>query len=52
MDGGYTQSLIENILSEIKFAETLDTETAFLETVVYNGTRFKEKSILDAKTHF
>ena len=37
----------------IKFtAETFDTETAFLNTVVYKGTRFKEKSILDAKTHF
>ena len=24
----------------------------FLDTVVYKGTRFKEKSILDAKTHF
>ena len=33
-------------------AETFDTETAFLDTVVYRGTRFKEKSILDAKTHF
>ena len=33
-------------------AETFDTETAFLDTVVYKGTRFKEKSILDAKTHF
>ena len=32
-------------------AETFDTETAFLDTVVYKGTRFKEKSILDAKTH-
>ena len=32
-------------------AETFDTETAFLDTVVYKGTRFKEKSILsDAKT--
>ena len=37
----------------IKFtAETFDTETAFLDTAVYKGTRFKEKSILDAKTHF
>ena len=37
----------------IKFtAETFDTETVFLDTVVYKGTRFKEKSILDAKTHF
>ena len=33
-------------------AETFDTETAFLDTVVYKGTRFKEKSILNAKTHF
>ena len=33
-------------------AETFDTETAFLDTVVYKGTRFKEKSILDTKTHF
>ena len=33
-------------------AETFDTETAFLDTVVDKGTRFKEKSILDAKTHF
>ena len=37
----------------IKFtAEISDTETVFLDTVVYKGTRFKEKSILDAKTHF
>ena len=37
----------------IKFtAETFDTETAFLHTAVYKGTRVKEKSILDAKTHF
>ena len=37
----------------IKFtAEISDTETVFLETVVYKGTRFKEKSILDVKTHF
>ena len=27
-------------------AETFDTETAFLDTVVYKGTRFKEKSIM------
>ena len=33
-------------------AETFDTETAFLDTVVYKGTRFKVKSILDATTHF
>ena len=33
-------------------AKTFDTETEFLDKVVYKGTRFKEKSILDAKTHF
>ena len=33
-------------------AETSDTETVFLDTVVYKGSRFKEKSILDAKTNF
>ena len=32
----------------IKFtAETFDTETAFLDTAIYKGTRVKEKSILD-----
>ena len=37
----------------IKFtAEISDTETVFLDTVVYKGTRFKENSILDVKTHF
>ena len=56
------RSYIHNIFSlwdmsksdiEVKFtAETFDTETAFLDTAVYKGTRFKEKSILDAKTHF
>ena len=30
-------------------AEIFDTETAFLDAVVYKGTRFKEKSILDAR---
>ena len=29
-----------------------DTETVFLDTVVYKGTRCNEKSILDLKTHF
>ena len=33
-------------------AETFDTATAFLVTVVNKGTRFNEKSILDSKTHF
>ena len=37
----------------IKFtAEISDTETTFLDTVVYKGERFKEQSILDIKTHF
>ena len=37
----------------IKFtSEISDTEIVFLDTVVYKGTRFKEKSILDVKTHF
>ena len=37
----------------IKFtAETSNTETVFLDTVVYKATRFREKSIVDAKTHF
>ena len=34
----------------IKFtAETSNTETVFLDTVVYKGTRFREKSIVDAR---
>ena len=33
-------------------AEISDPETVFLDTVVYKGTRFKENSILDVKTHF
>ena len=33
-------------------AEISDTETVFLDTVVYKGKSFKEKSILDVKTHF
>ena len=38
--------------STIKFtAETFDTETAFLDAVVYKATGFNEKSLLDAKTH-
>ena len=37
----------------IKFkAETSDTETVLLDTVAYKGTRFEEKPMLDAKTHF
>ena len=33
-------------------AETSDTGTVSLDTVVYKGIRFKEKSILNVKTHF
>ena len=37
----------------IKFtAEISDTETVFLDTMVYKGTRFKYQTILDVKTHF
>ena len=37
----------------IKFtAETYNTETAFLDTVVYKGTRFKDKSIRNERTYF
>ena len=37
----------------IKFTtEISDTETVFLDTIVYKGTRFNAKSILDVKTHF
>ena len=28
------------------------TETVFLDSVEYKGTRFNEKAILDVKTHF
>ena len=37
----------------IKFtAEISDTETVFLDTIVYKGTRFNTKSFLDVKTNF
>ena len=37
----------------IKFtAEISDTETVILDTTVYKGTRFRDRSILDVKTHF
>ena len=37
----------------IKFtAEISDTEIVFLDTIIYKGTRFHEKSILDVKTRF
>jgi len=36
----------------IKFtAEISNTETTFLDTVIYKGERFREQSILDIKTH-
>ena len=37
----------------IKFtAEISDSETNFLDTIVYKGERFKEESVLDLRTHF
>ena len=37
----------------IKFtAQISDTETIFLDTIVYKGTRFEGKSILDVKDTF
>ena len=37
----------------VKFtAEISNTETTFLDTVIYKGKRFREQSILDIKTHF
>ena len=33
-------------------AEISNTETTFLDTVIYKGERFREQSILDIKTHF
>ena len=39
--------------STIKFtADISNTETVFLDTVIYKGDRFKEQSILDIKTDF
>ena len=36
----------------IKFtAEISDTEIVFLDIIIYRGTRFHEKSILDVKPH-
>ena len=36
----------------IKFTvEISNTETTFLDTVVYKGKRFRDQSILDIKTH-
>ena len=37
----------------IKFtAEISETETSFLDTIVYKGDRFLKESILDVRTHF
>ena len=37
----------------IKFtAEISDTETVILDTMVYKGTRFRDRSILDVKTRY
>ena len=33
-------------------AEVSETETAFLDTSIYKGERFKKESILDVRTHF
>ena len=50
------ESFIEQANSHhptIKFtAEISNTETTFLDTVIYKGERFREQSILDIKTHF
>ena len=43
----------QTYITQLEFtAKTFDTETAFLDPVVYKGTRCKEKCILDAKTRF
>ena len=33
-------------------AEVSETQTNFLDTAVYKGTRFKTESVLDVRTHF
>ena len=47
-DGDISKPDIEAFIEQ----DRTDTETVFLDTVVYEGTRFKGKSILDVKTHF
>ena len=47
-DGDISKPDIEASIEQ----DRTDTETVFLDTVGYKGTRFKEKSILDVKTHF
>ena len=45
--------LANNHHPTIKFtAEVSETETAFLDTCIYKGERFKKESILDVRTHF
>jgi len=42
-----------HIILQLNFtAEISNTETTFLDTVIYKGERFREQSILDIKTHF
>ena len=47
-DGDVSKPDIEAFIEQ----DRTDAETVFLDTVVYKGTRFKEKSILGLKTHF
>jgi len=45
--------LANNHHQTIKFmAEVSTTETTFLDTIIYNGERFRSDNILDIKTHF
>ena len=45
--------LANNHHPTIKFtAEVSETETAFLDTCIYKGERFKKESILDVRSHF
>ena len=45
--------LANNHHPTIKFtAEVSETETAFLDTCIYKGEKFKKESILDVRTHF
>ena len=44
--------LANNHHPTIKFtAEVSETETAFLDTCIYKGEKFKKESILDVRTH-
>ena len=46
------EQFIEQANSHHPTIKSTETETTFLDTVVYRGERFKEQSILDIKTHF